>query len=285
VSGSAEQPTQEWDIDCGSETLHVRADGDPARPTLLVLHGLLGSLHWFDRIVPLLLPTFRVVRADLAGFGRSTDREGGRAPEDQARLLRDAMRELRVSPVATVGHSLGATIAVALAESGFPTGDLVVLSEGPDYTVANPPLVNRVLRAPLIGPVLWEHLPDRALRNGLAGFFAAGFDVEAAFDDRRRPLLDARRVSHRTFATTQRTKERYAAAKPLDARIASLATRSLVLFGPHDDTFDAAPSIARYDRVPGVRTALVPGTGHSPMLEDPGTTARHVLSFLTPSPG
>ncbi|MFD0483189.1 alpha/beta fold hydrolase [Kineococcus sp. GCM10028916] len=283
MTAGADWPTQEWDIDGGGETLHVRADGDPARPSLLMLHGLLGSMRWFDRVVPMLLPSLRVVRIDLAGFGRSTDHQGGRGPEDQARLVMNVMQELRVQPVATLGHSLGATIAVALAEGGFATGDLIVLSEGPDYTVANPPRVNTVLRAPLIGPLLWKRLPDSALRNGLAGFFAAGFDLEGAFDDRRRPLLDARRVSHRTFATTQGTKERYAAVKPLDARIASLGTRSLVLFGPDDDTFDAAVSIARYDRLPHVRTALVPGTGHSPMLEDPATTARHVVEFLTRS--
>jgi pimeloyl-ACP methyl ester carboxylesterase len=274
-------PDQDFHIAVGGETLHARLDGPAERPTLLLLHGLLGSTRWWDRLVPLLQPEYRIARIDLAGHGRSTDDTEQRAPEDQARFVRAALEHLDLDPVATVGHSLGANVAIALAESGAPTGALVVLGEGPDYSVANPPWTNRVLRAPIVGPLIWDHLPDSAIRQAIAQFFAEGFDFGAAFDDRRQPVLDVRAVSHRTFERTQTQKEHYAAQLGLHHRIARLERRSLVVFGDRDRVFAPQEALRIYETVPRIETRLLPGVGHSSMLEAPEQVAGVITRFVS----
>ena len=46
-----------------------REAGDPAKPTLLLLHGFPTSSHMFRHLIPLLAKRFHIVAPDLPGFG------------------------------------------------------------------------------------------------------------------------------------------------------------------------------------------------------------------------
>jgi pimeloyl-ACP methyl ester carboxylesterase len=49
----------------------IRAAGDPARPTVLLLHGVPTSSHTFRNLMPLLADTAHLVAPDMPGFGFS----------------------------------------------------------------------------------------------------------------------------------------------------------------------------------------------------------------------
>ena len=49
-----------------------REAGNPADPTLLLLHGFPTSSHMFRDLIPLLADRFHLVAPDLPGFGRTT---------------------------------------------------------------------------------------------------------------------------------------------------------------------------------------------------------------------
>jgi pimeloyl-ACP methyl ester carboxylesterase len=95
--------------------LHVEVCGAGA-PVLLV-HGNSGDLHYFDRIVPVLERSFRVVRMDCRGQGRSARGSGPltirRMADDAADVIRATQRE--GEPFTVVGFSDGANVAMALA--------------------------------------------------------------------------------------------------------------------------------------------------------------------------
>ena len=57
------------DVD-GFEVFYREA-GDPAKPTLLLLHGFPTSSHMFRDLIPLLANRFHLVAPDLPGFGLS----------------------------------------------------------------------------------------------------------------------------------------------------------------------------------------------------------------------
>ena len=57
------------DVD-GFEVFYREA-GDPAKPTLLLLHGFPTSSHMFRDLIPLLADRFHLVAPDLPGFGLS----------------------------------------------------------------------------------------------------------------------------------------------------------------------------------------------------------------------
>ena len=48
-----------------------REAGDPAKPTLLLLHGFPTSSHMFRNLIPRLADRFHLVAPDLPGFGLS----------------------------------------------------------------------------------------------------------------------------------------------------------------------------------------------------------------------
>jgi len=53
------------------QKLFYREAGDPAAPTLLLLHGFPSSSHMFRDLIPLLADRYHVVAPDLPGFGFS----------------------------------------------------------------------------------------------------------------------------------------------------------------------------------------------------------------------
>src|SRR5579859_322755 len=53
----------------GGLNLFYREAGDPARPTVLLLHGFPSASHMFRDLIPELADRYHVVAPDLPGFG------------------------------------------------------------------------------------------------------------------------------------------------------------------------------------------------------------------------
>src|SRR5258708_11866543 len=61
--------------------MHVVADGKPAAPALLLIHGTGASTAWWDPVVPRLAGAYRVIPGDLLRHGRaSSPPRGGHNP-------------------------------------------------------------------------------------------------------------------------------------------------------------------------------------------------------------
>jgi pimeloyl-ACP methyl ester carboxylesterase len=58
-------------VDIDGIKIFYREAGDPARPTILLLHGFPSSSHMYRDLIPLLAPHFHVVAPDYPGFGNS----------------------------------------------------------------------------------------------------------------------------------------------------------------------------------------------------------------------
>jgi pimeloyl-ACP methyl ester carboxylesterase len=59
-------------------SVFYREAGDPAHPTVLLLHGFPTSSHMFRTLIPLLADAYHVVAPDLPGFGFTRSPEGFR---------------------------------------------------------------------------------------------------------------------------------------------------------------------------------------------------------------
>lgn len=103
--------------------------GDPSAPAVLALHGVTSS-HLAFRALARDLPGVRVVAPDLRGRGGSAGLPGPyglrRHADDVARVV-DA---LGLGPLPVVGHSMGAFVAVALADARPDAVSALVLVDG-----------------------------------------------------------------------------------------------------------------------------------------------------------
>lgn len=277
---SAEAPPIGKVISANGHEIHIREDGPSDAPTIILIHGFLCSLRWFDRLVRVLSGDFRVIRADLLGHGFSSKPEQGCSPEENAQALSSAIADTSMSGATVIGHSMGADVAVAVAEQGHALTSLVVIDEGADYSTFVPNPINKLLRTPIIGRPIFQHLPESAARRAVEGFLAPGRSIEKAFDDPAQVIRDLRAVPYPCFTSSQIEKERFVAEHPLTERISALSIAPLVIFGERDRIYRCHESCEQYRAIPGARVEIIPEAGHSPIVEKPNETARMLRNFL-----
>jgi pimeloyl-ACP methyl ester carboxylesterase len=142
--GVAEQPVGGW-VDGSGVRLHYRewvGPAAPVEPPLLLLHGLASASRIWDLVAPRLAARRRVVALDQRGHGLSDKPDDG---YDFATIVADdaaALRALGLARPVVVGHSWGASVAVALAAAHPAQVAGVVLVDGgvtsfrdqPDWT-------------------------------------------------------------------------------------------------------------------------------------------------------
>ncbi len=100
----------------GALDLHCLVWGAAGDPTAVLVHGNGGHAHWWDGLVPALVPGWRLVVPDFRGHGESAWADPPRyAMEDLAADLVGVMDQLAPGRVALVGHSMGGRVAAWVA--------------------------------------------------------------------------------------------------------------------------------------------------------------------------
>lgn len=168
-------------LDVDGTPVHVLIDG--TGPDLVLLHGAGGNIRdmSFD-LLGRLRDRYRVVIFDRPGLGYTghvPGAEGRRneSPQEQARLLRAAAKQIGVTKPIVLGHSYGGAVAMAWAlEDPEDVSALVILAgatmpwEGPikaSYRVyANP------ISGTLVVPLITAFVPDWATRKVMENIFS-----------------------------------------------------------------------------------------------------------------
>ncbi|PZC44367.1 MAG: non-heme chloroperoxidase [Chloroflexi bacterium] len=98
-------------IEANGLKLHFLEWGDPAKPTVVLLHGFAQSAHSFDFVSLSLADRFHVLALDFRGHGESdwSDSEDY-TRESMQKDLEDFVIKTNSAPVIIVGLSLGGTI-------------------------------------------------------------------------------------------------------------------------------------------------------------------------------
>ncbi|RME84441.1 MAG: alpha/beta hydrolase [Caldilineae bacterium] len=241
-------------------------------PTLIFMHGNLGTSRWWRPVLNLLPTGWRGLAYDAIGFGyselgeqaESVERYGIAAQVQDLAAFADAITDV---PFHLVAHSNATAAAV-------------------EYTLAYP---KRVATLTLVGPVpasgtrtppeaypLLERLPGdpELLRQAIAAsapaFTPEDFDIEQLVED-------ARRTSPVALV---------ASARALDAwqpgpRLRQLTLPVLLVRGERDIMLDEQEAHATLLAIPGAgNLEVLKRVGHSPMLEAPLAFANTLIRFV-----
>jgi pimeloyl-ACP methyl ester carboxylesterase len=264
-------------LDDGDVT--VVQDGRPGGPAVLLLQNAVAPIALWDPVVPPLADGYRVIRADLLGRGTS----GPAARCDvaaQARRAGALLDRLGVDRVTAIGHSSGGIVATALAEQRpGKVAALVLINTGPSPGAKLPePMAARLMQVPLVGQLLWQLKTRDTVRNAARTAFTRPVDTPDTL------IEHTLAMTYRSFAATMRGYRDYISERSIPGRLAALGLPVLVVFGAEDRRWRAS-SAAGYRDVPGARVELLPGVGHTPIIEDPQTTAKLLLDFAAAHAG
>ncbi|MEW2498605.1 alpha/beta hydrolase [Streptomyces nodosus] len=269
VNGTAEA-TESSTLSLDDNDIHVCQDGPRDAPALLLIHGSASSARSWNPMVPLLTGSHRVIRIDLLGHGRSAKpADRSYAIPDQARRAGVALDRLGFEHAVVVGHSSGGTVATALAEQRPElVTALALVNTGPGLDAFIAP------ESAATGLSQWPPTDEQLRQFASTGFSRAGYQIPEELLD------EVRAMTYHSFTTTMRATRSYLEQRALPDRLTVLGKPLLVIFG-EDDRRWRSSSASDYRAVPGAKVELLPGLGHSPLLEDPPRTATSLLAFTT----
>jgi pimeloyl-ACP methyl ester carboxylesterase len=276
--------------------LHYLDFGGPADgPTVVCVHGLLGSAVTWAAIAPLLTGC-RVLAPDLAGHGLT--RSMGRSTDvrDLRALLHRFIEAVCDEPVILIGNSMGGMLALMEASAAPSTVSGLVLVDPvlplvpawPDRFVA--PML-AAYAVPQLGPVLMG-LRRRMSAEAMVGYVLALCCVDAA----RVPAeVTAQIVSVARYSllTPETEREITASARSIIATagyLRGLAYRRgvrattcpvLLVHGARDRMVPVSVARAAARANPAWALVVMSDVGHIPQLEAPRETANAITAWLT----
>ncbi len=271
-------PSQFVDLG-GGLSVHLRDTGPRSAPVLMLVHGSNASIQTWEPWAARLGKRYRVIRFDLPGHGLT----GANPTRDYstaafAGIVEKVRAKLGVDRMILAGNSMGGGVAwhYALAHPEHLTGLILVDSVGqPEPGNQSPPLAFRIARMPVIRNLAAMITPRSLIADSLPGAY---YDRSLATDeviDRYWELL--RYPGNRTA-----TLDRFA-GKPdyaTDAKLARIATPTLILWGENDALIPASSGRWLAARIPGSQLIVYPKTGHIPMEERADQSAADVYRFI-----
>jgi len=137
-------------VDVGGLTLRV-ADSGSSPKSVILLHGVIGSLEDWETVIPLLETKYRVIAIDRPGHGYSAEPRETNTVALNARIVSALMTTLDLEDVVVVGHSYGGTVALQLAlENPSALRGAVLVAPGgyPEFPAG---VLEKLIAAPLVG--------------------------------------------------------------------------------------------------------------------------------------
>jgi pimeloyl-ACP methyl ester carboxylesterase len=243
----------------GGVRLHVRTVSDPAAPPALLLHGLgVGGSVW-QSFARRLLPHLAAVAPDLRGHGQSDAPPSGYAPADYAGDLIELIGDRLESPLPVVGHSLGALVALKLAEL---RPDLVAW-----LVVLDPPLDPALRNTEVEDVYRLRHAPAGELEKYLLGRNPGGGQLLAQGLARL-----FRQASDRAF-------EAMLSAAPFEVPAIQQPVLVLQADPEHGGILGDAAAAAVVARLPRGRLYKIDGATHSLHASHALEVARAIVEF------
>ena len=243
----------------------------------MLLHGIAGSSHTWDPVIPLLAPNVRVIAPDMLGHGASAKPRGDYSLGAFASGVRDLLDLIGIDRVTIVGHSLGGGVAMQFAYQ-FPERceRLVLVSSGGLGREVTPflraatlpgaewvvPLLGKLARRTSLGPLL----PPGAAE------VTRGFASLAETDAGRAFVHTARSVIDLTGQRVDASDRLYLAA----------TMPTLLVWGDRDRFIPAEHGRRAAELMPGSRLEIFRGAGHFPMHDEPHRFARCCSSSSRP---
>jgi esterase len=254
--------------------LHYLDWGDPAKPAMILIHGIARHAHTFDHIAPVFARDRHVIALDMRGHGDSAwSPEGAYLVEDHVKDLAAIIRELGLRRVTLMGNSTGGRVVQV-------------------YAGLNPEMVERLIVED-VGPERPQSIADSFTRrvaqeaNGWASEDDLVKQLVAQSPRTPEPLL--RTYAH--FGTTRRGDGRLVWKRDpnlvkgfveteLWQYVSKIVAPTIYVLGGASPIVPAATAQRLKQTLPNCEVVIMPGLGHYPSEEDRAGFLTIVKRFL-----
>ena len=251
---------------------HVfRSGQDPAQhPTVILIHGLGGTLNIWDPIASVLEHRFSVLRYDLRGHGQSDVPAGDWSLEDFVRDLEAIFIDKSLPHAHLVGFSLGGLIVQRFALS-YPerVGQLAILSAVAGRTVIERQHVQERIRNLEKGDL------DANIALALERWFSPEFRQNHPKRVQKR-IAELRATSPAGYFQAYRVF----VLSDLAEHLSQIQCETLVMTGEHDPGSNVRMARLMHETIPGSKLEILPDLRHSVLVESPQLIAEKLDSFL-----
>ncbi len=253
---------------------HVQQIGDG--PDLLLLHGAGGATHSWRGLAPLLAETHRVTMVDLPGHGFTRGRAAGRSGLDAvAEDVATLSDTLGLNPIALIGHSAGAAVALRMAQTApVPVASINGAFQAFDGVAGwlFPIMAKALALNPFTVPIFTASATPSSTRRLLEG-------TGSTVDDETVRLYH-RLVSDRHHASGALAMMANWRLERLNRAARKIDVPALILTGAKDSAVPPRVSRDMADRLPQATLCEMNGLGHLMHEEAPAEVAGALKHFL-----
>ncbi len=259
-------------IDLNGATFYYEVAG-AGEPLVLVHAGICDSRMW-DEQFALFAQSYRVVRYDLRGYGRTPAVDGPFAHDQDLYTL---LQHLGVTKTHLVGCSMGGSVCLdfALAYPAMVSRLMLVGSTPSGYKASHPwPAQIQAVNSAL-DDGNFAQAAELEVQIWVDGVGRTPEQVPAMIRERVR-IMDTIALQNEMLELGQPEP----LAPPAAERLHELLRPTLLLVGDLDQPriLEAIEFMA--ERLPNGRKVIIPGTAHLPNLEQPEHFNELVLGFL-----
>jgi len=252
----------------------IEGEGHP----LVLIHGHTANLHLWDDQVPVLSRSFRVVRYDVRGHGRSQAPPSGYSWANYAEDLRQLLVHLNINRAHLVGLSMGGAIALQFALDHPQMASALVLA---DSTLEGFPFSDEFAEP-------WERMIALAQTEGVQKALTKVWLNHPLFDGIKRFPTKWRRLQKMALsfsgAEYLNPSQHQAPQRPQMERLSEIRAPTLVLVGEKDiEDFRLIADVLE-GGIPGAQKLTIPDSGHVVNMEAPEAFNSSLTSFLNGLP-
>ncbi len=268
IAGCGQAPQERSVTVFGAKINYVEA-GDPAKPKVILLHGLGGSLANWATNTGALAQSYHVIALDQVGFGKSDKPNLKYRVGTYVDFLDKFMAELKIEKASLVGNSMGGWVAGLMAIKYPNRVEKIVLADAAGIVPDN------ISEAQIYQ--LNNSTRDE-IRTNMKLIFANPVlqNNEALVDQ----FMTARVMAHdggtiNSLIESIKRKEDY-----LNTRLAEIKKPTLIIWGKQDGLLPVADAYTLNKGITGSELVVFDQCGHVPQFEKAADFNKKVLEFL-----
>ncbi len=252
--------------------IHYRDEGDGT--PILLIHGLGGSLHNWDKITSHLVKHFRVIRIDLPGFGLSGYFDGIDV-HTIVDLIHEFTNSININNTHIVGNSLGGWITWEFAIKYKEKVNKLVLMNSAGFFGGKERIPTfEIIKRPVFKKIMKRGVPRLLISVILRRQVYYKNRVSKAMIEKYYKMINIEGNFERLFSIAK------VDLKPNVDLLHTIQNPTLIIWGKQDTTQPVEYAYEFKKRIPQAEIEIYDKVGHIPMIEEPHRTFADVLSFL-----